>query len=61
MIHFLPAEILLEYPLTFLKPGESRPGFLEERTIVEEKKLCRLVTILNAKAIAIEGVHWNLN
>jgi hypothetical protein len=46
IIHLLPALILLKYPLTFLKLGESMPG-LQEVSYIDGKKYCELVTILN--------------
>jgi hypothetical protein len=52
MIHLLPAEILLIYSLTFLKPGESMPG-LQEVSTINAKKHCRLVTILKAETTAM--------
>ena len=56
MIHLLPAEILLKYPLTFLKLVESMP-VMQEVSIIEANKYFRLVSIVNAEVIAIGKVH----
>jgi hypothetical protein len=60
VLHLFPVFILLKYPLTFLKPGESMPVFQEESHI-DAMKVSKLETLLNAEATGVEGVHVNLN
>jgi hypothetical protein len=60
MIQLLPAFILLIYPLSFLKSGESMP-VVQEVSLIDADKYCRLVIILTAEAIAIGEVHQNWN
>jgi hypothetical protein len=60
MVQLLPAFILLKYPLTFLNLGESI-SVLHKVSHIGGDKYCRLVHILNAEAIAIGKVHYNLN
>jgi hypothetical protein len=56
----LPAFILLQYPLTFLKPGESMAD-LQEVSNIEAKNVGSLVTILNAEADGVGRLDSNLN
>ena len=56
----LPAFILLQYPLTFLKPSESM-SVLHGVNNIEAKNVCSLVPILNAEADGVGRVHSNLN
>jgi hypothetical protein len=58
MVQLLPAFILLIYPLTFLKTGESMP-VVQEVSHIDADKYCRLVILLNAEAIVIGEVHQN--
>jgi hypothetical protein len=60
VLHLLHAFILLKYSLTFLKLSESMP-LLQEVSLIDAKKFCRLVTKLNAEAIGIGGVLSKLN
>jgi hypothetical protein len=53
-LHLLLTFLLLQYPLTFLKSGESTPVW-QEASCIDAWKDYMLVTILNAEANGFRG------